>query len=205
LERPLVIGLLWAAAGQGDLATTLKLCLFYELFWLDGIPAGTHIPPNAAASTLAGLALMHVFSLSAPAEAFLVAGTTAVVARLFAALEGAQRLMENMMFSRYLSAVERARQPFRPGRLIRRAGLNMVALNGTAFCVSLSAFIALFCVILPRVWPYLAISRATWSQLWLLGSLGGILSLRYRPAYVVLVLGAGVAVLWPLWRAGSIF
>jgi PTS system mannose-specific IIC component len=148
---------------------------------------------------------MHVFSLTSPAEALLVAGTTAILARLFAALEGVQRVVENIMFSRYLSAVERARLPFRPGRLIRRAGLNMVMLNGTAFCVSLSGLIALFCVILPRVWPYLATSRATWSQLWLLGSLGGILSLRYRPAYVLLAVGAGVAVLWPLWHAGSLF
>ena len=52
---------------------------------------------------------------------------------------------------------------------------------------------------MPRVWPYLSTARATWSQLWLLGSLGGILSLRYRPAYVVLAFGAGVAALWPLW------
>lgn len=146
---------------------------------------------------------MHVFSLSTPAEAMLVAGTTAVLARLFGALEGVQRLVENIMYSRYLSAVERARQPFRPGRLIRRAGLNMFLLGGTAFCVSLSAFIALFYVLLPRVWPYLSTSRATWSQLWLLGSLGGILSLRYRPAYVLLAVGAGVALLWPLWRLTS--
>ena len=75
----------------------------------------------------------------------------------------------------------------------------MVLLNGVTISVCLSALIALFYVLLPRVWPYLSTSHATWSQLWLLGSLGGILSLRYRPAYVVLALGAGVAVLWPLW------
>ena len=144
---------------------------------------------------------MHVFALSSPAEAMLVATSTAVLARLFAALEGVQRLVENIMLSRYLSALERARQAFRPGRLIRRAGVNMVMVNGAAISVFLSGFIALFCVLLPRVWPYLATARATWSQLWLLGSLGGILSLRYRPAYVVLALGAVAAVLWPLWRA----
>ena len=76
----------------------------------------------------------------------------------------------------------------------------MVVLGGTAFCVCLSGFIALFYVLLPRVWPYLATSRATWGQLWLLGSLGGILSLRYRPAYVVLAVGAAAAVSWPVWR-----
>jgi mannose PTS system EIIC component len=203
LERPLIIGLFWAAI-YGDLDATLKLCLFYELFWLDGIPAGTHIPPNAAASTLAGLSLVHVFALSSPAEALLVAASTAFLARLFAALEGVQRVVENIMYSRYLSAVDRARRPFRPGRLIRRAGCNMVILNGAAISVCLSALIALFYVLLPRVWPYLYTSHATWSQLWLLGSLGGILSLRYRPAYVVLALGAVLVVLWPLWRGFSI-
>lgn len=80
----------------------------------------------------------------------------------------------------------------------------MVILNGAAISVSLSALIALYCVLLPRVWPYLSTSHATWSQLWLLGSLGGILSLRYRPAYVVLALGAVLVVLWPLWRGVSL-
>lgn len=127
-----------------------------------------------------------------------MAGSTAVLARLFAALEGGQRLMENIFYSRYLSAIERSRLEFHPGRLIRRAGLNMLVVGGTAFCVCLSGFIALFCVLLPRLWPYLTTSRASWSQLWLLGSLGGILSLRYRPAYMVLALGAGAALLWPL-------
>jgi mannose PTS system EIIC component len=144
---------------------------------------------------------MHVFALSSPAEALLVGAATAFLARMFAALEGVQRVVENIMYSRYLSAVVRAKSPFRPGRLIRRAGRNMVIINGTAISVCLSALIALFCVLLPRVWPYLSTSRATWSQLWLLGSLGGILSLRYRPAYVVLALGAALVVLWPLWRA----
>jgi PTS system mannose-specific IIC component len=152
---------------------------------------------------MVGLALMHVFSLSTPAEALLVAGTTSVLARLFAALEGGQRLIENILYSRYVAAVERSRQSFRPGRLIRRAGLNMVVVGGMSFCVCLSGFIALFCVILPWLWPYLTTSRASWSQLWLLGSLGGILSLRYRPAYVLLAVGAGAALLWPLLRGLS--
>lgn len=195
----MVIGLFWAAS-FGDPGTTLRLCLFYELFWLDGIPAGTHIPPNAAGATLAGLSLMHVFGLSSPAEALLVGSSTAVLARLFAALEGVGRAVENIMLSRYLVAVKRGRLSFRPGRLIRRAACNMVLVNGTAFCVCLFGLITLYSVLLPRVWPYLSTARATWSQLWLLGSLGGILSLRYRPAYVVLAFGAGLAALWPLWR-----
>ena len=177
----------------------MRLCLFYELFWLDGIPAGTHIPPNAAAATLAGLSLMHVFGLSSPAEALLVGSTTAVLARIFAGLEGVGRAVENIMLSRYLGAVTRAHLSFRPGRLIRRAALNMAILNGTAFCVCLFGLITLYSVALPRVWPYLSTARGTWTELWLLGSLGGILSLRYRPAYVVLAFGAGVAALWPLW------
>lgn len=197
LERPLVIGLFWAAV-YGDLDTTMKLCLFYELFWLDGIPAGTHIPPNAAASTLAGLSLMHVFMLTTPAEGLLVAATTAILGRLFAALEGAQRVVENIVLSRYTAARERSRIPFSPGRLIRRALLDMAVLNGVAFSVALAGLIALYAAVLPKLWPYLSSAGTTWGQLWILGSLGGVLSLRYRPAYMVLAAGMVLAVAWCL-------
>lgn len=195
MERPLIIGFAWAAV-YGDLDLTLKLCLFYELFWLDGIPAGTHIPPNAAASTLAGLSLMHVFNLTSPAEALFVAASTALLGRLFAALEGMQRMVENIVLSRYTAARERAKAPFAPGRLIRRAFGDMVLINGVAFSVALAALVALYHMLLPKVWPYLYSSGATWSQLWILGSLGGVLSLRYRPAYMVLAGGMVVTMLW---------
>lgn len=197
LERPIVIGFFWAAV-HGDLDATLKLSLFYELFWLDGIPAGTHIPPNAAAATLAGLSLMHVFQLTSPAEALFVAATTAILGRLFATLEGAQRVVENIVFSRYAAARERAKTPFSPGRLIRRAFVDMAVLNGVTFSVALAGLIALYYVFLPAVWPYLASSGATWSQLWILGSLGGVLSLRYRPAYVALAFGMTLTIVWCL-------
>ena len=195
LERPLLIGCFWAAC-QGDLQATLNLCIFYELFWLDGIPAGTIIPPNAAAATLAGLSLMHVFSLSTPAEALCVAAATSVLARLFSALEGAQRVVENIVFSRYTAARQRQRAPIEPGRLIRRALVNMAVMQGVTFSAALAGLIAIFSVALPVVWPYLASSKATWGQLWILGSLGAVLSLRYRPAYVTLAGGMGAAVLW---------
>lgn len=141
---------------------------------------------------------MHVFQLTTPAEALFVAGSTAVLARLFAALEGVQRVVENIVFSRYAAARERTRTFFSPGRLVRRACLDMALLNGVAFSAALAGFVALYSVVLPKIWPYLASSGATWSQLWILGSLGGVLSLRYRPAYLTLALGAGSAVAWYL-------
>lgn len=141
---------------------------------------------------------MHVFQLTSPAEALFVAASTAILGRLFAALEGAQRLVENIVLSRYTAARERTRAPFSPGRLIRRAFADMAILNGLTFGVVLAGLIALFHVLLPRVWPYLASSGATWSQLWILGSLGGVLSLRYRPAYVVLAGGMALAMAWYL-------
>ena len=174
----------------------LNLCIFYELFWLDGIPAGTHIPPNAAAAALAGLSLMHVFSLTTPAEALCVAAATSILARLFSGLEGAQRVVENIVFSRYAAARQRQRAPFEPGRLVRRALVNTVVIQGLVFAVALAGLIALFAVALPKVWPYLASSRASWGQLWILGSLGAVLSLRYRPAYAALAGGMGMAVAW---------
>lgn len=139
---------------------------------------------------------MHVFQLTSAPEALFVAGTTAVLGRLFAAVEGAQRIMENIRLSRYMAARGRAREPFSPGRLVLRACCDMALINGVTFSVALSGLIALYCVLLPRVWPYLASSGASWSSLWILGSLGGVLSLRYRPAYATLAFGVGVVLVW---------
>lgn len=139
---------------------------------------------------------MHVFKLTSPAEALFVAATTALLGRLFAGLEGAQRVMENIVLSRYTAARERTKAFFSPRRLIRRAFLDMVVINGVAFSVALAGLVALYLVVLPLVWPYLSSSKATWSQLWILGSLGGVLSLRYRPAYMVLAGGVAVTMLW---------
>ena len=141
---------------------------------------------------------MHVFRLTSPAEALVVAATTAMLGRLFAALEGAQRVVENIVLSRYTAARERTKAFFSPGRLIRRALCDMVLLNGVAFSVALAGLIALYAALLPRAWPFLASSGATWSQLWILGSLGGVLSLRYRPAYVALACGMALTVVWCL-------
>jgi PTS system mannose-specific IIC component len=141
---------------------------------------------------------MYVFQLTSPAEALFVAATTGILGRLFAALEGVQRVVENIVLSRYTAARERTRAPFSPGRLIRRAFVDMAVLNGVTFCVSLAALVALYHVLLPKVWPYLGSSGATWSQLWILGSLGGVLSLRYRPAYVALACGMVLTVVWCL-------
>ncbi|KHK04501.1 hypothetical protein NY78_0282 [Desulfovibrio sp. TomC] len=139
---------------------------------------------------------MHVFSLTTPAEALCVAAATSVLARLFSTLEGAQRVVENIVFSRYTAARQRQHAPIEPGRLIRRALVNMAVLQGVAFSAALAGLIAIFSVALPLVWPYLSSSKATWGQLWILGSLGAVLSLRYRPAYVTLAGGMGAAVLW---------
>lgn len=139
---------------------------------------------------------MHVFRLTSPAEALFVVATTAMLGRLFATLEGVQRMVENIVLSRYTAARERTRAFFSPGKLIRRALCDMVLLNGVAFSVALAGLIALYAALLPRAWPFLASSGATWSQLWILGSLGGVLSLRYRPAYMVLAGGMGLAMAW---------
>jgi PTS system mannose-specific IIC component len=134
--------------------------------------------------------------LTSPAEALFVAASTAILARLFAGLEGVQRVLENIVLSRYMATRERIKAHFSPTLLIRRACFDMAVLNGVTFSVALAGLVALYYVLLPKVWPYLAFSRTTWSQLWILGSLGGLLSLRYRPAYVTFAVCVGAALVW---------
>ena len=46
LDRPLVIGILFALILDPDIPF-LGIGIFFELLWLDAIPAGTYIPPQS--------------------------------------------------------------------------------------------------------------------------------------------------------------
>lgn len=182
----------------GNIEGSLRVALFHELFWLDLIAVGTFVPPSALATTLASLSLMHCFGLVSPMAACVVSALTAPLALVFAKLDIFQRGYENSVYLKYRERRTREHLAVAPGPLIGRAMAHLAALHGATFCLALAGLIALGNVLLPLLWPLIEARQFSWGQLWILGSLGAILSLRYRPAYVVVACGALLAAAWYL-------
>jgi len=195
LERPLAVGFIWGLV-FGDMSSSLSLALFFELFWLDLIPAGAYIPPNSVAPTLASLSLVKSLGLANPAGALFAIFLCAPLARLFSRVEGFQREYEDKVFDRFSANVGGADAIIAPGALIWRSILDMTVINGIVFCLILAALTALASFLAPRFMPVAASYPISWWHIWLLGSLGAVFSLRYRPAYAALCCFAALAAAW---------
>ena len=186
------MGFFWGLA-TGDFSVCLGISLFFELVWLDLFPAGTIIHPQALAPTLASLAVVHHFGIDKPSVAALVMAAALPLGLLFAQLERYHRQFENRAHS---SLLVWARYPSRaadPVKLTRRSILVMAPLNIVVFALSLTLLTALTAVLLPPLTPVLGPIPMTWPHLWVVASIGAVLSLRHRPAYAILLGGVGLA------------
>jgi len=195
LERPLAVGFFWGAI-FGDMGTSLSVALFFELFWLDLIPAGTYIPPNSVAPTLAALSLTRALDLSTPSQALFAIVLSVPLARLFSRVEDFQREYEDKAFARFQGALGKSGAVFAPGALVLRSIADMAVINGIVFCLVLTALTVLASFLAPRLLPLTAGYPVSWAQIWLLGSLGAVFSLRYRPAYAALLVSVALAAAW---------
>jgi PTS system mannose-specific IIC component len=118
------------------------------------------------------------------------------LALVFARLEAFHRRFETTAQVKARDAADRQGVVLSPGRLIRRSLTAMAVINGVGFVLALAGLIAAGKLVFAVVAPILARQSMSYAHLWILGSLGGVLSLRHRPAYVVLSVGVGFAVLW---------
>ncbi len=190
-----MVGLVYGAV-FGDIPTCMNVAVFFELFWLDLFPAGTFIPPNQAAATLAALSVARCYGQT-EAPGVLVASVMSLpLALVFARLEAFHRRFETTAQVKARDAADRQGVVLSPGRLIRRSLTAMAVINGVGFVLALAGLIAAGKLVFAVVAPILARQSMSYAHLWILGSLGGVLSLRHRPAYVVLSVGVGFAVLW---------
>lgn len=180
----------------GDLPTCMNIAIFFELFWLDLFPAGTFIPPSQAAATLATLTLTRCFNLTGPSGVLVAAVMSLPLALVFARLEAFHRRFETTALAKAMEAAARKGVVLSPGRLIRRSLTDMAIVNGACFSLALAGLIAAGHLVFAMLAPVLAKQSTSFAHLWILGSLGGVLSLRHRPAYVVLTVGVGVSILW---------
>jgi len=70
----------------------------------------------------------------------------------------------------------------------------MLPLNFVAFTMALAALMAVMHLVLPRLTPLLGTIPLKWPHLWVVASIGAVLSLRHRPAYAILLGGVALAV-----------
>lgn len=193
LDRPLTIGFFWGVL-TGDFTLSLGISLFYELFWLDLFPAGTSIPPNALAPALASLAAAHYLGLTHPAVACMAVILALPLGRGFARIEMYHRQYENDAFNRVLKWAKTPGKGATPFQLTRRSMLILFPVNFVAFGLCLSSLMVLLSLLSPRLAPLLSAIPLKWPHMWVLGSIGAVLSLRHRPAYGLLLGGVALAV-----------
>jgi len=183
---------LWGAL-TGNLTLALSVSIIFELFWLDLVPAGTFIPPNIAASNLAALSLIHFFGFQKPGEIIFPVLLCLPLAWLGSRLEHFQRNRQNAGYNLVLSWTQKSRfKEFAPRKLILRGILQSAVLNMIFFCGSVLCLITLTGVLQSHGLVSPPVDFFSWGHLWLVASLGGILSLRTPRAYFILACGVGL-------------
>ncbi|MFK4765004.1 PTS sugar transporter subunit IIC [Desulfobaculum sp. SPO524] len=197
LERPMVQGLIWGIV-TGDMTLALSVSAFFELFWLDLIPAGTFIPPNAAAANLAALTLVHFFGFSTPAEVVFPLLFSLPLGWIAARVEYLHRNFQNASYNSLQAQVGLSASPgdYAPGRLVRRSIMQMGVLSFAFFEASVLVLIVIVNFFLMRGFLHLPADAVTWGHLWIAASIGPLLSLRSAKAYaLIFVLAGGIAAL----------
>lgn len=187
------MGLLWGLL-SGDMGLAVSISLFFELFWMDLIPAGTFIPPQMAAATLAALTLAEVHHLRAPSLAVLAILASLPLAWLGTRLEAVERERQNKSYNELLRSSRGGMNDFAPQVLVYRAILRMAAINWLFFLGSSLVLVWAAGALLPFVQKHVILLPVRWWHIWFGASLGGLLSIRFRPGYIFLAAAAtGVA------------
>jgi PTS system mannose-specific IIC component len=191
IDRPIFAGFLWGAV-SGDMALSLSLAVFYELFWLDLFPAGTYIPPNPLFPLFCMLSLTPNLYPKDATTCFLPVILTLPLAFLGAFLEKKHRDWQSEGYNRLLIRFRTAGDL--GGAAAISAGISLMEL----FIIN---FVSFFCT----VWLVLFIimdvairwqgkplifSHATWPLLWVIGGVGGVTTLRTKHSRTVFVTGS---------------
>lgn len=187
LERPLAVGVLWGLL-TGEYETALAVGIFFELFWLDQIPAGTYIPPHSLLSTFLALSLVDSFEMTQPGEIVYPILLSLPMGLMGAKLEYLQRRWQDGSYNNLLHWARmpvRRRNPDHPKRLLRLSILQQLAVFFALFTVSVLALAGVLVFLQSFEEPFLLTERLRWPHLWFLAALGGLLALRVKRSYVI--------------------
>ena len=182
-----------------DFTTSLYIAIFFELFWLDLIPVGTFIPPHLTAATFAALSLTTYFGLEDPSRIMGVLFASMPLAWVGAKVEMKIRDQEQVSYNRLLNWARSPESPNLPGSLILKSLLRTFIMCGLTFFITI-LILKQFFEILFSMYPGLLSSiDIEWAHLWVAASLGGLMALRLKRAYVVLATGISLFALFLVW------
>lgn len=199
VERPLFAGFLWGIL-TGDMTVALPLAVFYELFWLDLFPAGTYLPPNGLFPMLTVVALAGTLPSPDISTLFLPVILTLPLAFLGSYLEKRQRKWQVAGYTRLLRAFRSGRDLEGPaGQAVAVSLLQLFALNFAAFLCAATLVAAASEQFAAWQGQPLTFAHATWPLLWIIGCVGGVMSLRIRRSYVIFAAGSVCVGLMALW------
>lgn len=188
VERPISIAIIWGAV-TGDWTMALGLGIFFELFWMDLIGAGTYIPPNANLSLLLCLFVSSSFAsqgmyMPAPPLVLIVLSIPLAFAGTW--IEQHHR---HKLISLHEQLVEKRQmdKPI-PITVISWAILQLWFKETLLFILLGSAVYCLLAFPFLNFHQFPGQEKLDWSVLWLTATLGGVLSLRTRRAVTSLAI-----------------
>ena len=173
------------------MATALALAVFYELFWLDLFPAGTYMPPNALFPMLCVCTIASIQGFHGAPALFLPFILTLPLAFLGSCIEKRQREWQVSGYNRVVLCLRAG------GDIGKAAGLSVTASLVQLFSVNFFSFCILTALLLlasewVTAWQGhpLTCSYASWPLLWVIGAVGGLLSLRIQRNYIIFITGS---------------
>lgn len=168
----------------------LGVAVFFELLWLDLFPAGTYIPPHLSAATCAALGLVAALDLSSPETAAPILLLCMPLGPLGAKLESRLRALNDRHFDSLVRASNSISARFVPVRVLWRSLAVSLSIMLAAFCVALGILFAVTPDVL-LLWNGLSLGKGIgWPLIWLAGSIGGVLAIRWKRAYGLLTAAA---------------
>jgi PTS system mannose-specific IIC component len=196
LERPLVFGAILGLV-LGDVQSGIAVGLFFELFWLDLIPAGTYIPPNALLSVCITLGLIRHYQLEGAGECLpaLILGIPG--AYIGAWLERMHRSWQDRGYNRLLAWAKGSSRGSSPQAIVRYSLVQLASVNLLLVLICMLAALSIFGLAVHLAGPalFLPLSHFSWPMLWLTAAVGGVLALRVKDAYRGFALGVSLVFL----------
>ncbi len=175
----------------------MYIAAFFELLWIDLIPAGTFIPPNAIFCVLATMTIVEIFSLELPSQIFPVMLATIPVAFLCSWLEGIQRDTQNSNYNLILQQSRKTAENYKPGIMIAGSVLQILLIY---LALGLSGIYGLY-LITEKIQLYLpATDDLSWGHLLMAASISALAALRIKKAYFSLVFALVLISVYLAWE-----
>jgi mannose PTS system EIIC component len=178
--------------------------IFLELFWLDFFPAGTFIPPQSLLSLFLVLTTATLLGVESPQEIALLLAAALPMGWLGSRLEWFQRSLQDSTYNIVINSA-RSGSGYAPGKLVQRSLVHTLVLSFLLFLAAQTLFFFAFRLYFQAMGGTVRSIPLDWPHLWVLASLGPLLSLRHRLPYLYLlaalvIAGAALWLLtaWPL-------